>query len=134
VENQKVVDAVRFDSIEILENLFQAACKALYYTYQKNAKNRGLDFSLSVEAFNKLTKQNCFYCGKTPGQIYMNKKSRMYGEYIYNGIDRIDNNLGYVDNNVVASCICCNRMKWTMEKSNFVEQIKKIFHYINKTP
>ena len=49
------------------------------------------------------------------------------GDFIYNGIDRLDNKLGYEEENCVPCCYLCNRMKWSITEKDFLAQISKIF-------
>lgn len=54
------------------------------------------------------------------------------GDFVYNGIDRIDSSHGYTKDNIVTCCKICNKMKMDMSLDNFIEQIYKIKeHYIN---
>lgn len=82
---------------------------AVLKTYQHHAKARKLTWTLTEEAFDKLTSESCFYCGAPP----VNKR-QMKGDpapFIYNGIDRTHNDKGYIDDNVVSCCRICNRAK-----------------------
>jgi hypothetical protein len=90
---EKVAEKKRFK--------FGESClNSLYGRYKDSAKKRGLIFDLSKDIFKQLTKQDCFYCGKEPSQIVSQKG--FYGKYVYNGIDRVDNSLGYILDNVVS--------------------------------
>jgi len=85
-----------------------AALNSLYKSYKfKCAKDRNYDFELTMDEFKILTKNNCYYCGKIPSQV---KKSKC-SQYVYNGIDRVDNSLGYTTSNTVACCKDCNSKK-----------------------
>lgn len=86
-----------------------AAMRATIKIYRRGAKLRGLKFELTDDQFKKITQENCFLCGAEPGNNCKNRNGN--GDYIYNGIDRIDNNKGYTINNVVACCFDCNRAK-----------------------
>jgi len=99
--------------------------RALYSTYKYNAKIRDYEFNLQFNKFKILIKQNCHYCGKPPNSHYINKCYNL----IYNGLDRIDNTLGYSDNNVVTCCSICNKMKLNMSHGEFIEHIKNIYNY-----
>ena len=99
------------------------AFNKLFYTYEKEARNRDLDFSLTREEFAMLTKQNCDYCGKDPQQI---SKLNKY-QYLYNGIDRIDSSKGYTLDNCVSCCGRCNRGKGNMTREEFFNLITKIY-------
>jgi len=101
----------------------------MYYKYQVNAKERGLGFALGREVFKALTKQNCHYCGAEPKQI-MSSNGRDHGDYIYNGVDRVNNSKGYESDNVVACCGICNLMKRAMSAQEFIDHIEKIHSHI----
>ena len=78
-------------------------------SYKRIAKKRGRSFELTQEQFVELTKKDCHYCGASPNNI--TESNNCYGEYIYNGIDRIDNSKGYTLDNVVPCCKICNYAK-----------------------
>lgn len=92
--------------------------------YKGNAKKRGLEFNLSLEFMEKLFKSNCFYCGISPYKVM--QKHHNNGPYIYNGIDRKDNDLGYIEDNCVACCERCNYLKSSYSLSQFLELIRTI--------
>ena len=108
----------------------EASRRALYNKYLHGARKRDFSFSITEEHFNKLTKQNCHYCGVIAKQEYRNRNSN--GSYVYNGIDRIDNKLGYEKNNVVTCCWLCNKLKGTFDKSVFMKQIRQIHNHASK--
>lgn len=97
----------------------------LYRNYKNGAKQRGLEFSINKTDFSILTKQNCFYCGIPPSQIM---KSPFGDEYVYNGIDRLDNSVGYVLDNCVPCCKTCNYAKGKMSYSEFMLWIKRLIN------
>jgi len=80
----------------------------IFKKYKGDAKGRKLIFTLSNDQFFALISSNCYYCGQT------RKK--------FNGIDRIDNNLGYIEGNCVSCCHTCNTMKYTINKDEFIRQ------------
>jgi 5-methylcytosine-specific restriction endonuclease McrA len=69
----------------------------------------------------------CNYCGDELTNYKKNKDS--YGEFKYNGIDRIDSSKGYEIDNVVPCCKNCNTMKWDLDVDDFYKHIKKIIKY-----
>ncbi|KKK85990.1 hypothetical protein LCGC14_2767730, partial [marine sediment metagenome] len=71
----------------------RASLNKLFRTYVRRAKNKGLKFNLNFNQFQKLTEQDCHYCGSVPSSVISGKT--YYGDYTYNGIDRVDNNKGY---------------------------------------
>lgn len=104
----------------------------LFRTYERSAKKRNLEFNLTKEEFSGLTKQNCYYCGIEPlGVSYrMDYNDSRWGEYIYNGIDRKDNNKGYIIENCVSCCKECNYFKGDRNNKEFIGHIKKIYEHI----
>lgn len=100
-----------------------SAARALFSRYRGMAKFRQISFDLTQEQFRSLIKNDCFYCGAPPSQVY---KNRTVDFCIYNGIDRKNNDLGYFINNVVTCCGQCNGMKSDYSLNEFLEKIKKI--------
>lgn len=96
-------------------------------TYKYGAKKRKIEFSLSKKEMRILTKDNCFYCGAAPFSISSNENSN--GDYIYNGIDRVDASLGYRLDNVVTSCKHCNVAKRDMSQGSFAEFVCMAHEY-----
>ena len=76
-----------------------------------NARRRNLEFSLPRALFDDLVTDNCFYCGAAPEPV--------------NGIDRVDNARGYVEDNVVTACRWCNRAKDVRSRSEFEAWIQR---------
>lgn len=109
----------------------EASCRSVYRSYKRDAFTRGYSFSLTIEEFKKITKQNCYYCNSSPQNCHKNIAKYYNGVYTYNGIDRKDNKLGYTAENCVACCNLCNKMKGTKTVNEFIEHCHKIIqHYI----
>lgn len=104
----------------------ESAFRELYYNYKRNAERRNLSFDITTEDFRNITKMNCYYCGKEPSQEANHNKTRR-GSYIYNGIDRIDNSIGYALDNIVPCCNFCNHAKKDYTKDNFINNIINIY-------
>lgn len=102
----------------------------LYNTYKYNAEKRGYLFTLTEEQFKILTKQNCYYCNAFPLRLCKNKRSS--SSYIYNGIDRIDNQEGYTFENCTTSCKTCNYAKHNSTQKEFLNWIQQLVNYRNK--
>lgn len=49
-----------------------------------------------------------------------------WGDYLYNGIDRFDNNIHYILSNCVPCCKICNRMKHTMTAQEWLDHLDRI--------
>lgn len=104
----------------------EAAFNYVYCRYKTMAKRRLLCFDLTKEEFMTLTSNNCYYCNREPSQI-THYKVRGSGEYIYNGVDRIDSNIGYTIDNCVPCCKYCNFAKNEMTFEEFKSWISKIY-------
>lgn len=111
------------------------AKKALYLQYKKSANKRGLIFELTIDIFEKLTSSDCIYCGSPPNQIYetnIEKKGINRGIYKYNGIDRVNNKIGYTEENCVPCCKFCNSAKHDIELPEFIEWSLKLCRNLEK--
>ena len=102
-----------------------ASCRALYGNYKRNAKYRKRKFDIDFDDFKKITKQNCYYCNAEPSQIGRFKQCNGY--YIYNGLDRINNDKGYTLENCVPCCKKCNYAKRDFSRADFYDLIYKIY-------
>jgi hypothetical protein len=110
----------------------QAIINKLVGHYASNAKKRNLIFLLTNEYCLDLFKRDCFYCGVEPKQKFTHKTCR--GEFIYNGIDRVDNSQGYTPSNCVACCSTCNYKKSNMNGGEFLEWISKVYDKSVRSP
>lgn len=107
-------------------SLGEASFNSIYRTYKRNASNRNLLFELNKIDFKYLLKQNCYYCNSEPKLVQ--KSTHNNGNFIYNGIDRVDNNKGYVLDNCVSCCRSCNISKHNITK----KIIFKAYEFLNK--
>jgi hypothetical protein len=101
-----------------------AAFNHLWGVYKWSASKRGLTFLLTKEEFRHLTSLPCYYCGTEPVKEF--KSNNGYSTYIYNGIDRVNNNMGYEISNVVPCCTTCNKAKATMTQEEFINWIDRL--------
>lgn len=107
----------------------QASFDSLYQNYIRHARDREVEFGLTKEQFRNITIRHCAYCNRKPMQGN-HKNSRHYGLYIHNGIDRVDNNLGYTIDNCVPCCKVCNAAKTTLTLQDFKEWIFDVYHHL----
>lgn len=101
--------------------------KMLFRGYKANATKRNLNFHLSFEEFCALITKECFYCQRKAGNNIRYKGER----FNYNGIDRIENSIGYESSNCVPCCSICNKAKNSMSLKDFVSWIEQINSNIN---
>ena len=107
----------------------ESAFNILYATYRCSAAKKGVEFSLTKEDVRNITKSDCFYCGKQPYCVY---KPAISGGYLYSGIDRRDNDEGYVLGNVAPCCKMCNWMKNTYSESDFLARCALVTEHQNR--
>ncbi len=101
---------------------------SLMKKYETGAYNRGLEFNLSKEECSYFFKGNCYYCGVAPSRIHKcPRKTRSIPDYMFNGIDRMDNSQGYSVSNCVSCCFECNRAKMDRNSDEFLEWVKRVF-------
>jgi hypothetical protein len=96
----------------------------IFYKYKYNAGLKNNDFDLSFEYFCKLLANCCHYCGDEPSRIFKSHRKRK-NSIIYNGIDRVDNSIGYFDSNTVSCCTNCNFSKKAYSIDEFKIMVKK---------
>jgi hypothetical protein len=86
--------------------------------YKRHAKDRKLFWGLGFDEVSRLIQEPCFYCGaeKSNNKITKNCKG-----FLYNGLDRKNNIIGYEPGNVVSCCKTCNYAKSNMPLNEFKE-------------
>lgn len=89
------------------------------------ALQRGMAFLLDFELFEKLTAKPCAYCGS------FSPSTPDADPFV--GLDRIDNDKGYLPSNVVPCCKRCNRWKSDMTADAFVEHALKLAEHIRRS-
>ena len=86
---------------------------------RKRAERDCIECNLEDSDIRKLINERCHYCGRFPGWPKVA------------GIDRVDNNQGYIHGNVVPCCSQCNFMKGTLVYGVFLRKCKEITDYQN---
>ena len=103
----------------------EAAFRTVLRSYKANAKKYDRPFDLSEDLFRQIITQPCSYCECSPSTVARTRAG--YGELRYNGVDRVNNDLGYVEGNVVPCCNTCNIAKQGLELPVFLEWIKRVY-------
>lgn len=116
-------DAANFDS--------HWGYKAAYSRIKKDARAAGREFEIEIEEFRYLCQQNCYYCGGQPNNLitYRGQNSFTFRYFVYSGLDRINNDIGYTRQNVVPCCIICNRAKNSMPFKEFIDWLSRLTAY-----
>jgi hypothetical protein len=87
------------------------APEGAYKVYARNALRTSRSFDITLDQFKKIVELPCLYCKE-------DEDAR--------GIDRWDNNLGYVFGNCRPCCRECNLMKGRMSAEDFIRHLRKI--------
>jgi hypothetical protein len=101
------------------------------------------DGNILFEDFFKISQEKCHYCNAIPSRCKnifkenknntnTNKINIINGDFIYNGLDRVDSKLPHDINNIVACCWCCNNSKNNYSYDFFINKIKQINDFKNK--
>ena len=101
----------------------------LLRVYKKGASERNIEWKLSNEEFSDLVHKNCHYCNDTPKK---RKHDQSVNKTEVMGIDRLDSSKSYIIDNCVPCCTLCNFMKQSSSYDNFINQIKKIYNFLEK--
>jgi hypothetical protein len=105
-------------------------------SYKSGAKSRGLEFTLTISQFRSIVEKNCYYCGSPPKlrEFSSNghgpkrsKEAIAHAAYVCNGVDRVNNNIGYTPENSITCCKACNLAKGTRGLEEFVLWVKNIY-------
>lgn len=81
---------------------------------------------LTFDQWFKLSQQNCYYCGALPSNKYKSQYVKDNGDFIYNGLDKIDYNLQYTISNTITCCSICNAAKSNRSQKEFYNYINSI--------
>ena len=83
---------------------------------KQGADKRGYDFTLELQDTSGMLLDSCYYCGKEA----QGEKVKLHG------LDRVENDRGYHQDNVVTCCIECNRAKHKQTQEEFIKQAHRI--------
>lgn len=92
------------------------AVKYRWRGYRGRCIHKNREFDLTYEEFESMLLSPCHYCGG----MDKFKNARI------NGIDRVDNEAGYVPGNCVPCCVRCNSAKGTGKLEDFLAWIERI--------
>lgn len=102
----------------------KASVNNLINSYRVGAKRRRYTWDLTPERAEELFSSNCYYCNAKPSNVSQGTISSP--DFIYNGIDRYDNEKGYIEGNVVPCCTNCNKAKLIMHGDDYIKLAKAI--------
>jgi hypothetical protein len=90
-----------------------------YSNYVRTAEYKGLKFEIKFEEYCDIVNKECHYCGVL----------QLKG---FNGIDRKNQNEGYLLDNCVSCCKMCNYMKGSTSDETFIKRVEHILTYQKK--
>jgi hypothetical protein len=102
---------------ELNPRVFENHNHISFNKYRLSALSRELDFQITEEQFHEITTQDCYLCEKRPSIIHKN------------GIDRFDNNIGYILENCRPCCTDCNIMKNNYEYDTLIQKLLEIYEH-----
>jgi hypothetical protein len=124
--------------------VFEDREEALLNVQYSHVKRRHVKFNygdivLSRKSFETKVKSQCKYCGmvhskEIEDRLNETKTGKRISDFILkiNGLDRLDINKGYTEENTVSCCKFCNFAKHTMSENDFYLWIKKVYEHLYK--
>lgn len=117
-----------------------AGFNRLYTSLKRRAYIKKLNFDITKDQLLLLSNQQCYYCNCPPRQSSKHSKSIGvsqnlidHSEFIYNGLDRIDNSKGYCIDNVIACCGECNKLRSDRLSVKETEEVVKLLKQLRNT-
>lgn len=103
---------------------------ALFGRWRNNAKSRNYPFEVSVEYLQGVLESQNYKCALTDSQLlcpktYIEKREMTSSPYLLS-LDRIDNDLGYVEGNVQFVCVWANKARGSYDNEVFKEIINNL--------
>lgn len=105
----------------------EAAKRFLLRQYKSEAKKRGLEFLITDVEAHRIFTSDCFYCGAPPARVVVHPEYN--GRFMASGIDRVDNNKGYIPGNCVPCCGTCNLAKREMTVDEFLGWARRLANF-----
>ncbi len=71
---------------------------------------------------------DCYFCGQPPSALtgyYKAERTKV----LVSGVDRLNNEEGYTEENTVSCCKTCNYAKRVMSESEFKSWIDRVYHH-----
>lgn len=100
------------------------------------------------EVFFRISQEPCYYCGRLPHRTfnvaiksrsgqrnalrYKNEDQLTYGNFTYNGLDRVDNAKGHSEDNIVPCCYSCNKSKSDLTFDEFIAHIERMYQHTRR--
>jgi len=117
----------------------EASFGHLYSQIRSGAMNRNYSFEITYVRFKQIVSNNCHHCGSEPlpynryaggSDLYGVTSDNVERSWIMvNRIDRLDNSIGYTEDNSVPCCVACNEMKLDRTEKDFIEHAIRIAEF-----
>jgi hypothetical protein len=103
------------EDIRAYKRLYAHSTKNRFISYKKSARERGYVFRLLFSDFERIFNSPCHFCNLN----------------IAKGIDRKNNNIGYILQNCLPCCKQCNYMKRDLSYKDFLSHVSLIRGNLN---
>ena len=110
-------DRYRNDIVYREKHKLQQRCRpsARLGNIKHDAAARGVAIAVSDETLLALLHGSCVYCGAAPAPL--------------NGVDRVNNERGYTEDNIVSCCKICNVAKNDKPVADFLSWVKRVYKH-----
>ena len=124
IENKKNIDKLKKIGFNNRKGVITLYNQVYWHTYN-NAKKRNLFFDIDKKFCYQICSKPCFFCNQLD-----KRRNKDTGEFFNcNGIDRINNQIGYTKENCVPCCFICNRAKNTLSEEKFLSWIEQVYKH-----
>ena len=105
--------------------------KRAYSLFKSGAKRRKLTCNLTIEQYEDVILGKCTYCGSDHSSVLKYRGLTLQK----NGVDRINNSVGYEMYNVLSACTFCNTLRASMGWESWASLVNDItVHRSNRSP
>jgi hypothetical protein len=103
---------------------------SLYGRWKANAKSRNYPFLITINYLQSVLENQSYKCALTGSNLlcpktFIEKREMTSNPYLLS-LDRIDNDLGYVENNVQFVCVWANKARGSYDNEVFKEIINNL--------
>jgi len=100
----------------------------LFLKQKWHAKRRGLSWLIDFKQWHRLVTSDCYLCAKPPMNAFKcGSLKHQHGlVFKYQGLDRVDNSIGYELDNIAPCCKICNSIKSNRSIDEFIDHISLI--------
>ena len=100
---------------------YKTIVQRLMSEYQRKASAKEREFTLDFMLFERIIMQDCYFCERTPSNFRLGLK--------YSGLKRLDQDLGFTQENTVSCCKQCNSKK-KLDFTKIAKPKKKSLNFV----